>query len=104
MNLITGLISQIQVDFIFRINVYVNFNKAVEIKIDHRMTLNEFEKIVSKNMAPSRCPKIYFNGLLLRDGHLRLISYGVKDRSSLYINTENVVGRCAPFGVVLQVN
>lgn len=74
----------------------MNFNKAVEVKVHHRMTLNEFKQFISKNIAASKCPKIYYNGLLLENGEQRLVNYGVNDRSSLYINTENVVGKLFP--------
>lgn len=56
------------------------------------MTLNEFKSFISKSVAPCRNPKIYFNGLLMQNHEQTLTNYGIKDRSSLYINTENIVG------------
>lgn len=56
------------------------------------MTLNEFKSFISKRVAPCKNPKIYFNGLLMQNNEQTLSNYGIKDRSSLYINTENIVG------------
>lgn len=79
-----------------RINLYVNFNNAIEVNVQHTMTLNEFKYFISRHvLAPCRNPKIYFNGLLMHKEDDTLAMYGIKNRSSLYINTENVVGMCS---------
>lgn len=61
------------------------------------MTLDQFKMRIFEQMIPSRNPKIYFNGLLLKDDDQSLAKYGITNQSSLYINTENVVGACQIF-------
>ncbi|XP_031627037.1 uncharacterized protein LOC116343233 [Contarinia nasturtii] len=73
------------------LNLYINFNNAIEVKIKHDMTLDEFKTYIFDKLMACKNPKIYFNGLLLKNGEQKLAQYGVTNQSSLYINTENVV-------------
>lgn len=58
------------------------------------MTLNDLKKYISTKIVPCRSPKIYFNGLQMQREYHTLAEYGVKDHSALYINTENISGKC----------
>lgn len=78
----------------FRLNLYINFNNAIVVKAKPDLTLDEFKIYVFEKIIPCRSPKIYFNGLLMRCGEQSLAKYGIVNQSSLYVNTENVVGEC----------
>lgn len=69
----------------------MNFNNAIGVDVRKNMTLNELKEYISAHIVPCRNPKIYFNGLLMQKDQT-LAEYGIKERSSLYINTENITG------------
>lgn len=71
--------------------MYVNFNNAIRVDVRRDMTLKELKEYVSAHIVLCRNPKIYFNGLLMQKDQT-LAEYGIKERSSLYINTENITG------------
>ena len=59
------------------------------------MTLDRFKIHIFDHLIPcTKNPKIYFNGLLLKDDDQTLAKYGITNQSALYINTENIVGTC----------
>lgn len=70
----------------------MNFNNAIGVAVRKNMTLKELKEHISAHIVPSRNPKIYFNGLLMQKDQT-LAEYGIKERSSLYINTENITGK-----------
>lgn len=80
---------------IFRLNLYINFNNAIRVTVPHDMTLDLFKIHIFDQLIPGgKNPKIYFNGLLLKDDDQTLAKYGITNQSALYINTENIVGTC----------
>lgn len=82
------------VGLIARLSLYINFNNAIEAKVHRDSTLDEFKTYIFDKLMPCKNPKIYFNGLLLKDGAQSLAKYGVTNQSSLYINTEKIAGGC----------
>lgn len=76
-----------------RLNVFINFNKAIQVNVPHAITLKRFKCHITKMIAPCECPKIYFNGLQLQTDDQTLATYGILDGSSIYVNTENVIGK-----------
>lgn len=77
-----------------RLNLYINFNNAIETNVQRDMTLDEFKTYIFEKLIPCKNLKIYFNGLLLRNGKQSLAKYGITNQSSLYINTEYIAGGC----------
>lgn len=72
--------------------MYINFNNAIEVKAQRDMTLDQFKILIFDKLLPCINAKIYFNGLLLRIDDQSLAKYGITNQSSLYINTEKIVG------------
>lgn len=74
-----------------RVNLYINFNNAVEIEVQPNMLLSQLKNKIAADLLPSIEQRIYFNGLLM-DKEQTLREYGIKEKSSIYLNTEDVKG------------
>lgn len=75
-----------------RLNVFINFNKAIQVSVPHAITLKRFKCHITKLASPCERPKIYFNGLQLQTDDQTLANYGISGGSSIYVNTERVIG------------
>lgn len=76
----------------FSVNLYINFNNAIVMRVRSTMLLYDLRKRIFKEFVLSKNVKIYFNGLLIQRDDLTLDEYGMKEGSCLYVNTENVTG------------
>lgn len=56
------------------------------------MTLSQLKNKIVLEVIPSVEQRLYFNGLLM-DKEKTLKEYGVKERSSIYLNTEDIKGK-----------
>lgn len=87
------LLYSLYIRYTYRLDVLLNFNKAVQVTVPQTITLNKFKSHITKTIAPqAQCMKIYFNGLQLQYDDHTLANYGILDRSTVYVNTENVIG------------
>lgn len=71
--------------------MYINFNNAIEIDVQPSMLLSQLKNKIAQELMPSMEQRIYFNGLLM-DKEKTLKEYGIKEKSSIYLNTEDVKG------------
>lgn len=55
------------------------------------MLLSQLKDKIAQEMLPSIEQRIYFNGMLM-DKEQTLREYGIKEKSSIYLNTEDVKG------------
>lgn len=72
--------------------MYINFNNAIEIDVQPSMLLSQLKNKIALELMPSMEQRIYFNGLLM-DKEKTLKEYGIKEKSSIYLNTEDVKGK-----------